>query len=157
MLKIKSFNQSGEFKETALTPETSIQGQCTIGRTASCDLVLNSPQVSRVHGRIMFQNGQYYFTDIGSKNGSRINTEEVKANQSYVLKEDDIIRIADNVILIEAIKTPPSGGDAILGEGRDSVSRWTEGDLTVRCIGVIYETADVKAFCFVASPPDLRV
>lgn len=152
MVKIKVFNQTGGFQETALTPETSIQGQCTIGRAPSCDLILVSTKVSRVHGRIMFQNGQYYFTDLGSTNGSRINDKEVKADQSYVLKEDDIISIADNVILIEAIKTPPSGGDATLGEGLDTERRWTEGDLTVRCVGVIDETADVKTFCFVADP-----
>ena len=152
MLKIKVFNQTGRFKEIALTPETLIQGQCTIGRAPSCDLVLVSTEVSRVHGRIMFQNGQYYFTDLGSTNGSRINDKEVKSDQSYVLKEDDNIRIADIVILIEAIKTPPSGGDATLGEGLDTDGRWIKGDLTVRCVGVIDETADVKTFCFVAHP-----
>ena len=151
MLKIKVFNyQTGEIHEIALTPEKSIQGQCTIGRAASCDLVLVSPEVSRVHARIIFQQGQYYFTDLCSTDGSRINKVHIKANQSYVLQEDDIIRIGGFVLVIAAVETQTSGGDATLGGGRDSDRRWTEGVLTVQCVGVIDETADVRTFCFVA-------
>jgi len=155
MLKIKVFNyQIGEIHEIALTPETNIQGQCTIGRASSCDLVLVDSEVSRIHGRIIFQKGEYYFTDLCSKGGTRINNSEV-GKQSYVLKEDDIIRIGGFVLLIEAVETPTDSGTATLGGGKDSDRQWTKGDLTVQCVGVIDETADVKTFCFVADPPVL--
>jgi len=152
MLKIKVFNyQTGEIHEIALTPETRIQGQYTIGRASSCDLVLVGPEVSRVHSRIVFQRGEYYFTDLSSKGTSRINNEEV-GKQSYVLKEDDVIRIGGFVLLIEAVETPLSSESATFGGGGDSDRQWTKGDFTVQCVGVIDETADVKTFCFVADP-----
>lgn len=156
MLKIQVFNyQTGEIQQTTLTPETKIQGQCIIGRSASCDLVLNSPEVSRVHGKIMFQKGHYYFTDLCSTDGSRINNSEAKVDQCYVLKENDVIRIGEFVLTIEGVETPPSRGNATLSGGLDSDRRWTSGDLTVRCVQVIDETADVKTFRFVADPPVL--
>lgn len=36
-----------------------------------------------------------------------------------------------------------------------SIARWTEGDLSVRCVQVIDETKDVKTFRFAAQPPVL--
>jgi len=136
-------------------PETTIQGECIIGRASSCDLVLANPEVSRVHGRIRFYKGQYYFTDLGSTDGSRINNEEAKINQGYLLQEGDMIRIAEFVLLIEAVETPPSGADATTNQEIDSDRRWSKGDLTVRCVGAIDETADVRTFRFVAEPPVL--
>lgn len=157
MLKIKVCDYyTGEFQETTLTPETTTQGECIIGRSPNCDLVLASSEVSRVHGRIKFQNEQYYFTDLGSTDGSRINNEEVKVNQSYALKQDDMIRIAGFVLWIAAVDIPQLGkGAATASEQLDSARWWTKGDLTVRCIGVIDETADVKTFRFVANSPML--
>ena len=155
MLKLKVFNyQTGGPQEIALTPESSINGQCTIGRASSCDLILVGSQVSRVHGKIMFEQGEYYFTDLCSKNGSQINNEEV-GKQSYVLKENDIINIGGFVLLIEAVDEPESSEETVLSEERARDRQWTKDDLTIRCVGVIDETADVKTFCFVADPPML--
>jgi ferredoxin-NADP reductase len=35
------------------------------------------------------------------------------------------------------------------------IDRWTKGTLTLRCLKIIEETADVKTFCFVTVPPHL--
>jgi glycine betaine catabolism B len=37
----------------------------------------------------------------------------------------------------------------------DQINRWQKGDLTVRCLEIIDETADAKTFRFVAEPPVL--
>ena len=117
MLKLKVFNyQTAESQQTALTPET--RGQCTIGRDPGCDLVVDGREVSRVHGKIIFQNKEYYYTDLSSRHGSRINNEEVKVDQYYVLKEDDIIRIGEFVLVIEAVETPSSDEDITTIGGR---------------------------------------
>ncbi|NES41963.1 MAG: FHA domain-containing protein, partial [Moorea sp. SIO2C4] len=74
MLKTILINsQSNELQEKTLKRKTGIQGEYLIGRHPSCDLVLDSPVVSRVHARILCQGGQYYFADLGSTDGSRIN------------------------------------------------------------------------------------
>jgi ferredoxin-NADP reductase len=144
MLKLKVFNyQIGDFQEKTLVPATT-QNEWTIGRTSTCDLVLASPEVSRVHGRIGYDKGQYYFTDFGSTDGSRINNEKVKVNQKYYLKKDDLIRIGDFVLAIEAME--------VANLAQKSDTQWTEGDLTVRCVRIVPETEDVKTFSFVAEP-----
>ncbi|MCU0537385.1 MAG: FHA domain-containing protein [Hydrococcus sp. Prado102] len=144
MLKLKVFNyQIGDFQEKTLMPETT-QNEWIIGRASTCDLVLASPEVSRVHGRIGYDKGQYYFTDFGSTDGSRINNEKVKVNQKYCLKKDDLIRIGDFVLAIEAVEL------ASVAQKIDT--QWTEGDLTVRCVRIVPETEDVKTFSFVAEP-----
>ncbi len=35
------------------------------------------------------------------------------------------------------------------------IDRWIKGNLTLQCIKIIDETADVKTFCFVTNPPNL--
>ncbi len=105
MIKIKAiYYPTGEFQEKTLTPETVIQGGGLIGRNPKCDLVLNSPEVSRVHARISYKAGEYYFTDLGSTDGSQVNNEEAKTNQGFLLKRDDIIRIGEFILLIEKVE-----------------------------------------------------
>ena len=104
MLKIKVINyETGESYEKKLTPETLIQSGVLIGRQPSCDLILSSPEVSRVHGKIEYQQGQYYFTDLGSTDGSQVNGKEVLSNQRLLLKPDDVIRIGDFILLVKDV------------------------------------------------------
>lgn len=104
MIKIRVIHyQTGESQEKTLTSETMIQGGGLIGRNPQCDLVLNSPEVSRVHGRIFYKEGHYYFTDLGSTDGSQVNSEEAKTNQSFLLTPNDIIRIGEFILLIDEV------------------------------------------------------
>jgi glycine betaine catabolism B len=152
MLKLKVFNyQIGDFQEKTLVPETT-QNEWIIGRASTCDLVLASPEVSRVHGRIGYDKGQYYFTDFGSTDGSRINNEKVKVNQKYCLKKDDLIRIGDFVLAVEAMEIASVAQKDASCIAVAGASQWTEGDLTVRCVSIVPETEDVKTFSFVAEP-----
>ena len=153
-MKIKIFNnQTNEFQEKVLTPEIGRQGECLIGRHPSCDLVLNSPEVSRVHGRIFYQSGQYYFTDLGSTDGSRLNNEELIVNRNYLLKLEDIIQIGIFVLLVEEVELDDQEAkDQIADLEPTPATLWNKGNLTVRCLQVIDETHDVKTFRFVAEP-----
>lgn len=104
MIKIRVIHyQTGESQEKTLTSETMIQGGGLIGRNHQCDLVLNSPEVSRVHGRIFYKEGHYYFTDLGSTDGSQVNSEEAKTNQNFLLTPNDIIRIGEFILLIDEV------------------------------------------------------
>ncbi|MGQ4647401.1 2Fe-2S iron-sulfur cluster-binding protein [Lyngbya aestuarii] len=159
MLKAKVINyQTSEVQEKILTPETEIRGECLIGRHPSCNLILNSPEVSRVHGRILFQEGNYYFSDLGSTDGSRINNEDILVNQQRLLKRDDIIRVGEFVILIEAIDlngvaTVPLLQDKQAVQGNSAqIRQWQQGEITVRCVQVIEQTSDAKTFRFMAEP-----
>jgi len=104
MIKIRAiYYQTGESQEKILTPETLTQGGGLIGRNPNCDLVLNSPEVSRVHGRILYQAGQYYYTDLGSTDGSQVNDQTVQTNQNFLLQSDDLIRIGGFILLIKEL------------------------------------------------------
>lgn len=151
MLKLKSLNyQTETFQEHELNPAQKACREWIIGRAVACDLVLASPEVSRIHGRIEFHQGQYFFSDLGSTDGSRINHEQTEINHKYLLKQDDIIRIGDFVLAIESLNPPA----AAVVNNQERIEQWTD-ELTVRCIRAIQETEDVKTFCFVADPPQL--
>ena len=106
-------DQTGESQEENLTPETIIQGGGLIGRHPSCDIVLNSLEVSRVHGRILYREGHYYFTDLGSTGGSHVNKKEASTNENFLLKPNDIIRIGGFIVLVKEV---PMNGDSAMHE-----------------------------------------
>ena len=144
MLQTKVINTHDNSVYAAnLTPRSAQQSECLIGRHPNCDLVLDGPAVSRVHGRVLFEDGQCFFTDLGSTDGSRLNNEEAYVNQAYEISPDDIIRIGEFALIVEALKpvpTPQSG------------RHWPQDEITARCVQVIQETHDVKTFRFVAEP-----
>ncbi len=142
-MKIKAINYlTSSCQEKILTPEIETLNKCMIGRHPNCDLVLNAPEVSRVHGMIYFYEQDYYFIDLASSDGSRINNQEIEftVTQSYILKPNDIIHIGDFLLLIEDIQP------------QSPVKAWRSPELIARCVRVIDETPDVKTFTFVAEP-----
>ena len=158
-LKIKAINaETGEFKEKLLTVETGMEGDCLIGRHPSCDLVLNSSEVSRVHGRICLQDGQCFYTDLGSTDGSQINEGEVEINQVYPLKQNNLLRIGGFVLTIAQVSDDDRISQRQLLEEQIAITpsqpvQGRSGELTVRCLQASTETRDVKTFRFVAEPP----
>jgi len=69
------------------------QDQVTIGRGSDCDIVLPERQVSRHHARIERDAEGYLLRDLGSKNGTHVNGQEVR-DKPYRLKDGDEIQIA---------------------------------------------------------------
>ncbi|MGD2179475.1 MAG: FHA domain-containing protein [Anaerolineae bacterium] len=65
----------------------------TIGRSVDCDIVLPKRQVSRYHARIERDDGGYLLRDLGSKNGTYVNGQEVRGDP-HRLKDGDEIQIA---------------------------------------------------------------
>lgn len=69
------------------------QGRVLIGRGSDCDIVLPERQTSRHHARIERDDGGYLLRDLGSKNGTYVNGQEVR-DKPYRLKDGDEIQIA---------------------------------------------------------------
>jgi hypothetical protein len=67
--------------------------QMIIGRGTSCDIVLPERQVSRQHAQIERDNVGYLLRDLGSKNSTCVNGEEVR-DKPYRLKDGDEIQLA---------------------------------------------------------------
>lgn len=108
MLRINLTNSKNPAQKELLVlqPQTMINGECFIGRSRHCGIVLPSSEVSRVHGCISLGNEEYYFSDLASLGGSRLNHNEVNVNQKYPLRIQDIIRIGEFILTVEAIDTP---------------------------------------------------
>ena len=54
-----------------------LRDSVTIGRAASCDLVVSDNYVSNVHARIFAKDGAYWLEDLGSTNGTYVNRGKV--------------------------------------------------------------------------------
>lgn len=78
-----------------------VKGECIIGRSPECGLVLEGPDLSRQHAKFLTKDGNYYFADLGSRNGSLFNDELVEPNREYLLNSGDRIRIGDFILKME--------------------------------------------------------
>jgi methylglyoxal synthase len=78
-----------------------VRGDCTIGRSPECGLVLDGADLSRQHAKFLTKNGIYYFTDLGSRNGSLFNGELVDREREYPMNAGDTIRIGDFILKVE--------------------------------------------------------
>ncbi|MDF5713781.1 MAG: FHA domain-containing protein [Rhizonema sp. NSF051] len=114
-MKVKVFNSEKNVQVILLDFDEILAHKdvCLVGRSPDCDIVLDSPDISRVHGKFFQQNGDIYYTDIGSKNGSKVNDEITELNQNYLLNSGDVIEAGEFVITIaESIDIPEN--DAVI-------------------------------------------
>jgi pSer/pThr/pTyr-binding forkhead associated (FHA) protein len=65
----------------------------SIGRSADNQIVLNSDSVSRHHALITFSGGYYILRDLGSKNGTRVNSQPLTGE--HKLSNEDKIAFGD--------------------------------------------------------------
>ncbi|WP_373527529.1 FHA domain-containing protein [Nostoc sp.] len=92
-----------EVNEVDLTTETTTRGEWVIGRSPDSDLILESPDISRIHAKFFVKGGNYYFCDLGSRNGSIFNGKQAEKDRQYALSDGDVIRIADYVLILEGV------------------------------------------------------
>ena len=78
-----------------------------IGRDETCDLVIPDRQVSRQHARIRLEADRYILEDLGSKNGTFVNGQELPG--PYPLQDGDKIQIAlcCRLVYVDAEATAP--------------------------------------------------
>lgn len=152
-----------ETKTIQLSPEEQLNQECLIGRDSRSCIVLNDNLASRTHGKIAFRNGSHFYCDLGSRNGSKINNENVEINREYLLKPSDTIALGNHLLWVKAI-----AGEKITSSPQflnpeqymplatmdiASLETWSQGTKQVKCVQIINETIDVKTFSFVCEPP----
>jgi Nif-specific regulatory protein len=70
-----------------------LKGQPTvIGRSSSCQIVIPDDRSSRHHAQIDWKDGTWVLRDLGSRNGTQVDGEDVQSE--YVLSDGDRIQIA---------------------------------------------------------------
>jgi len=67
-------------------------GTLTIGRASDCDIVLTDRRISRRHAQIRWDGTRYWLVDLGSKNGTFVNGQELMG--PYALRDGDEIQLA---------------------------------------------------------------
>jgi pSer/pThr/pTyr-binding forkhead associated (FHA) protein len=78
-----------------------------LGRDLSNDIVVNDPEVSRRHARLILQEGSYILEDLSSTNGTFIRGQRLGA--PMVLRPGETITIGEKVVLkYEVIQTDPN-------------------------------------------------
>ncbi len=76
----------------------------TLGRDVANDIVIGDPEVSRQHSRITRTPGGYVLEDMGSTNGTFVNSERLATPR--VLREGDLIGLSEKVTLTFEALTP---------------------------------------------------
>lgn len=72
------------------------EGKNIIGRGEKNDIIIPETVVSEQHTTILYkpEPGKFYLKDLGSSNGTKLNSEELEPDQSKELKDGDKITIA---------------------------------------------------------------
>lgn len=89
-------------------PEEPLQvpekGKLTIGHADDNDIVLPEPRVSRKHASIEFKKHHYLLSDLGSSNGTFLNSSRLTKNSPVKLQNWDKIRVASAVFTARIVE-----------------------------------------------------
>ncbi len=100
--------------ETTAVPDAAI-----VGRSASADVSLDDPSVSREHLRVSNRDGALRVTDLGSHNGTRVDGHALVAHQPREVGDGAVIRVGNTLLVAVADTGPyliePRDDDELLG------------------------------------------
>jgi hypothetical protein len=104
----------------------------SIGRSEECDISLPDRQVSRFHARVSWVDERFQVEDLGSKNGTHVNGQEVKT--PVALQDGDEIQIAlrFKLAFVDAGATTPltmEPGEQGLRLDKETRQVWVNGQL----------------------------
>ena len=102
------FYDSSKVVQVASLPDESM----SIGRAYGQDIRLESRSISREHARIERKpNGTYYLIDVGSMNGTWVESEKLILNSPAIFHPDQTVRIGGHYIRLELSSEFVSGVD----------------------------------------------
>ncbi len=107
MIKIKVIDpkKPEQLQEVDLNLQKKPNQECYIGRLLNCDLVLDGNEVSRMHGKISQKDNNYYYADLASSCGSRLNGDSAQVNHDYLLKNGDSIQVGRYFLMVVGISS----------------------------------------------------
>lgn len=134
--------------------------ETTIGRHPDCGVVLKEAgRVSRYHARIVRQNEGFFIKDLGSRNGTKLNGDDLKEEKLYPLKDGDCLTVCDmNLVFkqkrpssmfdIGRTDTATTVGQVVFDDDADGSSGSTvmsKLDVSSTSDGVLQVTASLEA------------
>lgn len=82
--------EPGELATIYLQEELTVIGKME----TAADAVIDLPTVSRIHAKIRKRDGEYYLTDLNSRNGTSVNGKMLKSSEEYCLQDQDEVDFA---------------------------------------------------------------
>jgi adenylate cyclase len=86
-----------------------LKDKFSIGRNPDCDLCLNDASVSRHHAEIVIRDEYYSIVDLGSSNGTQVNSTPLHKFVPRPLYENDIINIGSHILQFHSQGMLPPG------------------------------------------------
>ncbi len=107
-------------------------GDAVLGRSSSNQIVIRSEKASRRHARV-FWDETWRIQDLGSRNGTRVNQQELSPDFATPLSDGDLIEVAGHQILFalrieQSGMTPPLTVDV---EAEDDQAQATDQQITM--------------------------
>ena len=93
------------------------QPEFTVGRVAECDIFIDSSMLSRQHARLKVSDTEVTLQDLGSTNGTFVNSMRVSG--ATVLQHGDVITIGDEKMVFIAANLTD---DPLLADDNDSIA-----------------------------------
>src|SRR5713226_5555512 len=104
-----------------------VRDEITIGRNDANIVRLTEKNVSRKHGRLVRDQGNFYIEDQDSFTGIRVNGEKIKGKQ--LVREGDLIQISEYDLSLQAGPDEKAeGGNAGLGDDDDEATLVRKGE-----------------------------
>lgn len=99
-----------------------------VGRDEGCAVRLNTHEVSRQHCTLRVDGDEIYVKDLGSRNGTFINDQEVK--EESPLKVGDILRVGPMLFQLETQRPdlPEPPAEVFPDPTDDSITNWLAED-----------------------------
>ena len=82
--------EPGELATIYLQNELTVIGKME----NAADAVIKLPTVSRIHAKIRKRDGEYYLTDLNSRNGTSVNGKILRGDEEYCLQDQDQVDFA---------------------------------------------------------------
>lgn len=106
-------------------------------------LVLPIPEVSGSHAEIRSANDGWTIRDLGSTNGTRLNGDWLSPGQEYMLKNGDLIKIAQVDLLVNL---PDDGSAPIRGGGGRATEEHERTQFHIKLINATILVGDIRSF-----------
>jgi hypothetical protein len=73
-----------------------LRDEQTVGRAAGCQITLDDTYISQLHARVFSKDGGWFVEDLGSTNGTYLNSKRVSG--ALALKRGDRVKIGATVL-----------------------------------------------------------
>ena len=132
-----------------------------LGRHPDCDVVLDVAAVSRQHAAIVRSGSSFFIEDMGSRNGTFVNSQIVSGREP--LKQKDRVKICDlDFTFYLTAPENPADGSALIGDQSSSLALLVddaeeEGETSKSTVMSSLEVASSKSGAFLSARPEVKL